>query len=297
MLICGVHYLIDSGGPQSSSVDPNLKRPYSDAYILSFETALTKHLAFKVNGIYKESKNFIGTIDLNRTADWFVPVNVLNPITNSPLTVYDYKPGYPPSSQYYTNPDRAYRKYKGLQFILEKSMSDNFMFLFSYTLSKANGLVNLGTWASGGMTAGGGWNNPNVYINTDGLLDLDKTHQFKFSGVYYAPFGIIVGLNYIGQSGSPYARNFRVNLSTGPTGFNGEIPGSKRTPFQHMVDVRIEKNILVGSVRPSIFFEAFNLFNANTAIGIGSQYASPTFDQITAILPPRIFRLGVGLNF
>ena len=28
-----------------------------------------------------------------------------------------------------------------------------------------------------------------------------------------------------------------------------------------------------------------------------SQYASPTYDKITAILPPRIFRLGVGLSF
>jgi len=297
-LVGGVPYLIWSLEPTSASIDPDLKRPYSDAFVLGFETSLTRHLAFKVNGIYKKSKNFVGTIDLNLTEDWYVPVEVSNPITNSPLTVYDLKPGYPSSqSPYYTNPDQADRTYKGVQFIIEKSMADNYMFLFSYTLSKAEGMVALGTWGSGGMTAGGGWNDPNMYINTRGLLDLDKTHQVKFSGVYYAPFGIIVGLNYIGQSGAPYARFFQVTLSTGPTSYNGEKPGGKRTPFQHMVDFRIEKNILVRGVRPCIFFEAFNLFNSNTAIGLGAQFGSPTYDQITAILPPRIFRLGVGLNF
>ncbi len=64
-----------------------------------------------------------------------------------------------------------------------------------------------------------------------------------------------------------------------------------------MLDVRVEKNFAVGRVRPSIFFEAFNLLNSNTAIGTGALFGSPTYGQTTAILPPRIFRVGLGLNF
>ena len=294
----GVPILIDVTGPTAISIDPDLKRPYSDTYILGFETAVTKHLAFKVNGIYKRSKNFIGTYDLNKTADWYDPVEVTNPITNEPMTVYNLRDGAPTASlPFYTNPPQADRKYKGLQFILEQGLYNHFQFILSYTLSKANGTVPLGTWGSGGMTASGTWNNPNMFVNTSGLLDLDKTHDVKFSGVWLAPYGFVLGVNYIGQSGAPYARFFNVELNQGIMSFNAETPGAKRTPFQHMIDVRLEKSFLVGRIKPSVFFEAFNLLNSNTAIGIGAQVDSPTFNQITAILPPRIFRVGVALTF
>jgi len=298
LLFGGTPYLIGIYGPTDAAADPNLRRPHSDVFVLGFETSITKHLSFKVNGIYKKAKDFIGPIDNNITAQWYDPIQVTNPITNSLMTVYNKNLNAPlVSLNYYTNPAQADRQYKGIQFILEKSLSDRFQFLFSYTLSKADGMVPLGVWGSGGVTASGTWNNPNMYINTRGNLDLDKTHEVKFSGVYYAPWGIIVGLNYIGQSGAPYSRYFNVFLNQGPTSFNAETPGTQRTPFQSMLDIRVEKNFAVGRVRPSIFFEAFNLLNSNTAIGTGALFGSPTYGQTTAILPPRIFRVGLGLNF
>ncbi len=297
LILGGEPILIDIYRAATSSVDPDLKRPYSDTFVLGFEMSLMKNMAFKVNGIYKKSRNFIGTIDLARTADWYDPYEVLNPITGSPLTVYNRKPGAPMSQMHYTNPSEANRNYKGLQFILEKGLSNHYQFLLSYTYSKAEGMVALGTWGSGGMTSSGTWNNPNMYVNTRGRLDLDKPHELKFSGVYYAPYGFILGINYIGQSGTPYARTFNVRLNQGTSSFNAELPGTQRTPFQHMIDVRLEKRFQTGRFHPNVFLEVFNLLNANTAIGTGGLYNSPTYGKITAILPPRIFRVGVGLSF
>ena len=228
----------------------------------------------------------------------YVPYQVLNPITQQTMTVYDLSLSAPASGlPYYTNPSAADRSYKGLQFILEKGLSNRYQFMASYTLSKAEGLVPLGTWGSGGMTAGSNWNNPNRFINTRGLLDMDKTHEIKFAGVYYAPYGFILGVSYIGQSGTPYARTFNVRLPRGISAFNSETPGSQRTPFQHMIDIRLEKRFQAGRLQPNVFFEAFNLLNSNTATGTGALYNSPTYGRTTAILPPRIFRLGVGLGF
>lgn len=298
LIIGGNPVLIDIYSPTKVSVDPDLRRPYSDTLVLGFEATIVKNLAFKVNGIYKKSKDFIGTIDLVRTEDWYNPFQVLNPITQQTMTVYDLDLAAPALGEpYYTNPSEADRSYKGLQFILEKGLSDHYQFLASYTLSEAEGLVALGTWGSGGMTAGSNWNNPNRFINTRGKLDMDKTHEVKFSGVYYAPYGFILGASYIGQSGTPYARTFNVRLPRGISSFNAEIPGSQRTPFQHMIDLRLEKRFQAGNLQPSVFFEAFNLLNANTAIGTGALWNSPTYGKTTAILPPRIFRLGVSLQF
>ncbi|MBN1224984.1 MAG: hypothetical protein JXB23_17175, partial [Candidatus Aminicenantes bacterium] len=288
--------LVYKSSPSLVGVDPDLERPYSDTYVLGFEMSLTKNLAFRVNGIYKTSKNFIGSIDQNFTDNTFVPVDVVDPVNGGTLTVYN-QVEFEDTYTYYTNPEQADRKYKALQFVLEKSFSDNFQFMLSYTWSKAEGMVGLGVWSNGGMSSGGGWNNPNMYINSRGVLDLDKTHSIKLSGVYLAPLGFVIGVNYVGQSGFPYQRYFQIQLNQGASSFSGELPGAQRTPFQHLIDLRIEKSFTVGKLRPRIFFEVFNLLNSNTAIEIGAQYDSPTYEEITAIIPPRILRLGVGIQF
>jgi len=296
LYIGGVPILIYKSSPSLVGVDPDLARPYSDTYVLGFEMSLTRNLAFRVNGIYKSSKSFIGAIDQNYTADTFSPVNVVDPITGSGLTIYNQME-FQDTYTYYTNPDEADRKYRALQFVLEKSFSNNYQFLLSYTWSKAEGMVQLGIWGGGGMSAGGEWNNPNMYVNSRGVLDLDKTHSIKLSGVYLAPYGITIGVNYVGQSGFPYQRYAGFELNQGLNYFSGELPGAQRTAFQHLIDLRIEKSFVAGKIQPRIFFEVFNLLNANTAISIGAQNDSPTYNQITAILPPRILRVGVGLQF
>jgi len=296
LYIGGQPILVYRSSPEAVEVDPDLRRPYSDTFVVGFETSLTRHFAFRINGIYKSSKDFVGALDQNITANTFVPINVANPISGGTLTVYN-QVEFEDAFTYYTNPEEADRKYRAVQFILEKSFSDNYQFMLSYTYSKAEGMVNLGVWNGGGMSAGGTWNNPNMYINSRGVLDLDKPHSIKLSGIYQGPWGLIFGLNYIGQSGFPYQRWFNVDLSQGVTGFSAEEPGAQRTPFQHLIDIRLEKMFTIGKVQPRVFFEVFNLFNSNTAIGIGAQYDSPTYDQITAILSPRIMRVGVGFQF
>lgn len=293
----GVPYPVSSSSALAADVDPDLKRPYSDAVNVGFEISLSKDLAFKVNGILKNTHDFVGEIDSNRTAEWWEPVAVDNPVTGGTLTVYNLKSDAPANFTYYTNPAEADRTYKALQFILEKSLSHNFQFMLSYTMSRAEGMVPLGVWGSSGMQASGTWNDPNMFVNSRGVLDLDKPHSFKFNGVWTAPLGFIVGVNYVGQSGFPYARGFDVSLNQGTTTFPAEKPGAQRTPFQHLIDLRIEKNFTVGRFQPRLFAEAFNLLNSNTALGIGSVYGTSSYDQITAIISPRIFRLGIGLSF
>jgi len=294
--IGGQPYLIYRSSPELVGVDPDLRRPYSDTFVVGFETSVTRNFAFRVNGIYKSSKDFVGAIDQNITANSFEPISVDNPIAGGTLTVYN-RLEIEDAFTYYMNPEEADRKYRAVQFILEKAFSDNYQFMLSYTYSKAEGMVGLAVWGGGGMSASGTWNDPNMYVNSRGVLDLDKPHSIKLSGIYQGPWGLVFGLNYVGQSGYPYQRWFNVELNQGLSGFGGEIPGSQRTPFQHLVDIRLEKMFRIGNVMPKVFFEVFNLFNANTAIEIGSQYDNPTYGQTTAILSPRILRMGVGFQF
>ena len=142
--------MVSRSSPEAVDVDPDLKRPYSDTFVVGFETSITKNFAFRVNGIYKSSKDFVGSIDQNYTDNTFVPVDVENPITGGTLTVYN-QVELEDTFTYYTNPEEADRKYRAIQFVLEKSFADNYQFMLSYTYSKAEGMVNLGVWGGGGM--------------------------------------------------------------------------------------------------------------------------------------------------
>lgn len=300
-------YVIENGqlvlqnttSPQATSVDPDLRRPYSQSFLLGFQTALTSTLQLKVNGIFKTSEDFIGQIDLNRTPDWYDATDVLNPLSNEMLTVYNLRRGAPLSRLYYTNPDRADRDYKAFQWVLVQRPIKNVQFLFSHVWSRASGLASQGQWSGyTGESVGGTWNNPNMFVNAaDGPLDMDRAHQVKLAGSWVGPHGIVVGSSYTGQSGYAYTRFFRTRLNQGNVDVNAEMQGSSRYPFQHLVDMRLEKRFEAAQFMPRVYFEAFNLLNSNTAKLIGRQFGNPTLGKATELLQPRIFRVGLGLSF
>jgi hypothetical protein len=282
--------------PSTVSVSEDLGRPYADTYIIGFDMELMRDISFSVSGIYKESKNFIGQIDVNRTPEWFEAESVDNPLTGEVILVYSLMDGAPDSELLYTNPSEAKRRYKAVQFSLRKRMSNNYMFALSYTLSQAKGTVPQSIWDYSG-TASGTWNNPNNNYMNYGVLDMDRTHMIKFSGIWLAPFDISVGISYFGQSGYAYARSFLVEYDIGFGTFRGEAPGSQRTPFMHRIDMRVEKSFNLGKIRPNVFAEAYNLLNSNTAIQVGDTYGNPYYEKAMMIMPPRIFKLGLGLRF
>jgi hypothetical protein len=292
--------LINQNTPSTTLIDPDLRRPYSESVILGYRMSLTGGLALRVSGVFKKSRDFIGTIDVNRTPDLFDPVNVNNPLTGESMTVYNLRAGSPSSRLYYTNPEGAERDYRALETVLEQRPAHNVQFILSHVWSRAEGLAAQGQWSGyGGETVGGTWNNPNFFLNAGAgrPLDMDRTHQVKLSTVYMAPLNIVLGVNYIGQSGYPYARSFTTTLNQGASGFNAEPQGSQRLPFQHLLDLRLEKRFRKNRYQPRVFFEAFNLLNSNDATGIGSAIGTPSYNKITSILPPRTLRIGFGLQF
>jgi outer membrane receptor protein involved in Fe transport len=73
--------------------------------------------------------------------------------------------------------------------------------------------------------------------------------------------------------------------------------GAQRDPAQHVVNFKAMKPIqLGGSRRLSLSFDVFNLFNVNTATTV-RYVSSSTYGAISAILPPRVARVGVEFTF
>ena len=95
------------------------------------------------------------------------------------------------------------RKYKGVMFVLTKTLSNRWQGQFSYVYSKSEGSVgNAGRSGFGGTT----FRNPNlVLVNAYGVMDYDRPHEFKLMGGYTVPkievalsayYGAISGYTY-----------------------------------------------------------------------------------------------------
>jgi len=138
---------------------------------------------------------------------------------------------------------------------------------------------------------------PNDLINTDE----EGRHEFRVwsaraSGTWEGPWGLRLTPFLRHQSGQPYGRTFLVRtgpLNLGPLRVLAEPIGTRRMDNITLVDLRVEKAFPVDKDRRiSMFFDVFNLLNANPELTVNWSSGS-AFGNPSAIVPPRIARVGM----
>lgn len=170
----------------------------------------------------------------------------------------------------------------------------------SYTYNTAKGMLGTSFWQSEGRT--GLYDNPNSHVNAYGHVDLERRHQFKFTGMISLPLGINMSGYFRYLSGRPYTRQIR-SLDFGyewSETIYAEPRGSRLLPALAIADLRLDKEFRLGNnflIR--IFGDVFNLLNQGKASSVVSVSSNPaqTFEEMTAIQDPRVFRLGARIEF
>lgn len=309
----------DTTGAVPGRIDPDLKVPYTNTIAAGVDREIGENFALSVNVIYKNERNIIETTDLNIPFSAYNPVQVVNPLDSSPLTIYTLRREFlgRPAQRFLTNPTDPLdpiRRYRGLEFVLRKQMSNRTQMLVSYNLGKAESHLGTLFFDTGNTSL---YLNPNQQVNAFGPTSLDRTHMFKFAGTYQAPAGFNLSLFYSALSGVPW-----LTSQSGGAGINGarvvrffraqnpgilsetfidvaaEPRGSNRHDAEHQVDVRVEKGFELGRTRIALQADAFNLFNANTIIRLQSlRTDAPNFLRPAQIMLPRAARLGVRVSF
>ncbi len=198
-----------------------------------------------------------------------------------------------------TNPDDAFRRYRGLEFALNKRMSAKWQMQASWVISKITGNYN-NTGNGGNSTAE--YNNPNndprLQPFRDGRLTNDNTHIAKVLGSYRAPWDVLVSGAFFYTSGQTFARTVRTaRLGQGRSDVFIEPRGSQRFDAQPRLDLKVEKQFrMVGDRRLGLTFEAFNLTN-NSAITAQTTRSGSAYGTPTAIVQARRLRLGAVYRF
>ena len=300
--------------------DPDLKQPYVDEFYAGVDWQIKNNVSLSVAGIYKRERDIMETVDLARPFSAYNPVTVTNPIDGQPMTIFALDPAFQGVQRIRsltnpTDPVLLKRDYKGLDIVLRKRMSDGWQFEGSLVLSRSEG--NVGN--SFGASTGGRqiYDDPNTLINIDGPLDLDTPVQLKFSGSYFAPYGIVVGAFYSGISGFPIkppsgfpsdvlgAYTVRFTPADNPgivvedvIDVAGQQRGTNRTDFRHKLSFRVEKEFVMGNARLGVIADIFNVFNISTVTAVQTlRFDHPNFLKPAIIELPRTLRLGVRITY
>ena len=298
-------------------VDKNQKTPKWDEYIVGIDHELLSNFRVGVSYIYKSQKDIWDIIEKDNELNWGTQFTVNDPgydgifgtSDDQELTLYDRT--RPQGVDFLANVPQAYRKYRGVEFVFEKRMSNKWQLLGSIVYSKSWGTM--GTTGGASIGSSKTFMTPNDMINRDGRLDMDVPLVISFQGTYQIPYGINLSAYFVHSSGSPYARAVNV-YCPGYGGYytiRAETVGTRRRPSANYLSLRLEKEFAFRNLgRLGFFLDVYNALN-NAYIYTsdddllihgyiekdGSFKEHPNWQRIINVSSPRYIKLGVRFTF
>jgi hypothetical protein len=294
----------------ASGRNPELRRPYRNEFTLGIDRELRPNLALSVSWIQRKEHDPITNIDNGKPFERYTLVDAveagrdgrLGTADDAILQVYNEMLPTQTSVTYTTNDDRVAQRYKGIDFTLTRRFVGRWTLLGGYTWSKTEVDMTSVT------------NPNNAYVNAAGRPGIDRTHNFKMTGAYQAPWDVIIGGNFRLQSGEPITRTVSVvglNQNPGGVDVNAEPRGSYVLPWLPTLDLRASKGFQFGSQQVDLEVDMYNVTNANTVFGVrtntglinvleggtGPTVTIPQFLSPTGVLGPRIVRFNVVYRF
>jgi len=285
------------------SVNPDTKAPHTDQFSIGLDRELVANVGLGLTYVHKRGESYTGFAD------------IVGQYGTATATLADGRtiPTRPllsdPDARIYqlTNPEGYFSDYDGLLIWLNKRWSDRWQAVVSYTLSKAEGLINSNgrspdlsqsTATFAGARARFG-RDPNDFINATGNLLNDRTHMFRVQTAYEIPrVDVLVGAAFQYLTGKPYAAQANVRLPQGTRQIYIEPLGSRRLSPQTLLDLRISKVFRFGDHKVEILADIMNLLQEEAEESIVTRnFYSENFAVPATWIDPRRAMIGVKLHF
>ena len=304
-------YLITPG--QNRTMDRDIKHPRMRQGILGVEREVIPGFSVGVTGIWRRNDQFIDDVNLTPISQY---ETFLMPDPGSGAsrpTIYNQLSD-PLDNQYLiTNPEGAFRSYKGVEFSATKRMSNRWQLQGSWVISEVKGTYNNNSNAGNSGTE---YNDPNTDPRfqplREGNLQNDNTHIAKILTTYRAPWDVMVSGAYFYTTGATFTRTvrtFRLDQGLRPEMFV-DPRGSQRYDDQPRFDFKLEKQFRIGQDRRlGLTFEGFNVFNDAAITSRSTRFGNVRSDltgidppaaqylQPRGLVPPRRFRIGAVYRF
>ena len=300
--------------------DKTLRRPKRQETTVTLDHELIPNMLVSLGYFRTRERDVQGTVDQNIN-NWdalFTKTTLTDPgrdgvlgtADDKPIEVYNQNQTGTVTSPVTINDNRLAQRYNGLDFTVTKRQSNGWQMLAGYTYSTTK--VDMTSLA-----------NPNLaFINAAGENG-GRRHNFKASGSYDLPYGVLFGFGFRLNSGLPITRTWAIPscsatvltncIRQASTTINAEPRGDVLLPWLHTLDVRAGKRFKLGSQSLETSLDVYNLTNANTTFAVRvttSQTAiraagdpnAPlqniaSFLSPTSVLSPRVARINVTYRF
>jgi hypothetical protein len=295
------------GDPSFSRLDADLKRPYTDEFVVGFEKRRSARTRYTLTGIARRQSNLLGVINTGVTLSDYLPIGV--PDANSDwggsgddrtLIIYNRRPtSFGRDSYLLTNPEQEAATAFALRMSWDHNGERLFMLLgaTAFMAEGAGGNGGYGPLENDQDVPGEQFTNPNVAAYARGRLFSDRAFTIKWTMLYRFPGDITVGGIARYQDGQPFSRVVvRQDLNQGAEAVPAYANGLTRYTFIGSLDLRVQKSLRLGPARLDAILDAYNLFTRNNSV---EEYIATDagFRTSIAIEPPYSVHLGLRVSF
>jgi hypothetical protein len=288
------------GGGGFVRVDRDLTRPKSNEISMNLEREIATGLSGRASWVYKNMRNVWGEIDVVREAGYTVPFTISDPGADRVVGTGDDQTfqtlalaAGTGTDRVYTNDTRNNADFHTMEFALNKRFSNKWMLLSSFGY----------TWSTMIHSAGAARSfvyRPYDLMWGDGGKETDTLWNYKIIGRYVLPYDIGFSGSWKVQSGFNYARTISVTMPVeGARTIRVEPITSNRYPNVAILDFRLDKTVTFGKFgRVTPMLDIFNIMNSGVPTTVRTtNTATAPFNDVTAILNPRVIRFGFRYQF
>ncbi len=291
-------------GGATTHLDPDIKRPYSWEESLGIQQQVPGGIILSVTGWYRSTFDQIGRENLAVPASDYTQVAITNPVSGTPLIVYNQLPSTKGQVNYLLTNSRVLNtEYRGLDVNFNRQMTKHWLLLGGLTLGRYRG-----AWTGDLNTALDDLNNPNYSYNRLGENAFDSPVQFKIAGTYKLPWGFQISGDFQHSTGYPIEELYTVTSAALPKGntltqVSQPIVvapfGPNRLPNVNLLDARFSKIFAFGErwrVQPEL--DVYNFTNSSAVQAVNISVNNPALAlNPTTILPPRLLKVGLKVDF
>jgi hypothetical protein len=304
-----------------ATFDQSVRRQRRHETSVSLDHELLPNILVNMAYFRTREKDILGQVDQN-LALWdslFTPVTLTDPgrdgvlgtADDAPLTVYNQNTTGAVTSPINVNDDRLASRYNGFDVTMTRRYSNGWQMLAGYTYSTTK--VDMTSLA----------NPNNAFVNAAGENG-GRRHNFKASGSYDLPYGILFGFGFRLNSGLPVTRTWQIPSCSATVltncvrqasfAINAEPRGSQLLDWLHTLDLRGGRRFRIGNGHElDLSIDLYNVTNANTTYAVrtttGRSSIRPAGDpgapvqsiasflSPTNVLAPRVLRFNIMYRF
>jgi len=299
--------LLSTQGGANRTLDPDLKLPYTDEFVVGLDQQLAASTTLRFNYVRKLERE---RMKLQNTAIPFeaynIPVSFIDrgrdpasAADDQVLTLYSLDRAYVGRrADVLMNDPKFTADYETYNTEVVKRLSGKSQILTGFDLSHYD------TWGFASAisqdiatdtSAFGVPQDPNrlTYNNRQ-----DYWHwQYKFLGSYELPWGIQSSASIRLTKGEPYGRTLNTTgLTQGTVNLTVEPIGTFFYDTVRLLDLRFAKSVILSGTKLEGLVDIFNLNNSPAILSANNQTGA-SFGSVLTTVNPRIIRLGVRWSF